>query len=236
MSEHCGVYQRHWFSSSVSCTRCGMLKADVENRKNQAQYSRKRSLVVQKANDAPLCACGCGKRTTYITNSCASRGHIRGEYRQFILGHSAKGDRNTKWKGGRRDHQKKYTLVLAHGHPHEDRAGYVREHILIVVKALGHPLPEGVVIHHHDRDGKNNANTNLVVCQDQKYHLLIHLRTKAFLACGDPAKRRCIHCKEWDSLDKLHVGPEGPHGQAFYHNQCANARNRAAKLKRVANV
>ncbi len=52
------------------------------------------------------------------------------------------------------------------------------EHILIVEAAIGKYLPEHAVVHHLDEDGTNNVNNNLVLCQDDPYHKLIHVRMR----------------------------------------------------------
>ena len=60
---------------------------------------------------------------------------------------------------------------------------YKFEHVVMAEKAIGRELPFGSVVHHVDRDGTNNNTKtpwNLVVCPDQKYHLLLHARARAF--------------------------------------------------------
>jgi len=112
------------------------------------------------------------------------------------------------------------------------KAGYVRvrvnhrdeyEHIVIVARALGHPLPLGAQIHHRDEDGTNNAPQNLIVCQDGAYHKLLHVRTEAYRATGDAAKRRCWLCREWDLAANL----SRPWTHQPYHKRCAALNERA---------
>lgn len=52
------------------------------------------------------------------------------------------------------------------------------EHISVVEKALGKKLPKGAVVHHVDRNRRNNTNKNLVGCPSQAYHLLLHKRMR----------------------------------------------------------
>jgi len=51
-------------------------------------------------------------------------------------------------------------------------------HVLVAEKALGKTLPKGAVVHHVDGNRKNNEPTNLVVCPNQAYHLLLHKRMR----------------------------------------------------------
>lgn len=70
-------------------------------------------------------------------------------------------------------------------------------HVVVAERALGKPLPEKARIHHVDGDGENNANRNLVICEDQAYHLLLHKRQRIVRAGGDPdTERICSHCRQ----------------------------------------
>ncbi len=69
-------------------------------------------------------------------------------------------------------------------------------HRLRAELALGKPLPLGAEVHHVDGNRWNNANRNLVICQDLAYHRLLHLRTRVLRAGGDPnTQRLCGICK-----------------------------------------
>lgn len=56
------------------------------------------------------------------------------------------------------------------------------EHIIKAEKALGKKLPKGAIVHHVDEDKGNNENSNLVICPDHAYHMLIHARTRKYEA------------------------------------------------------
>ena len=72
-------------------------------------------------------------------------------------------------------------------HPRANKKkGFVLEHIVIAEKALGKYLPAGAEVHHVDSVRDNNANTNLVICQDSKYHRLLHTRKRVYEAGGNP--------------------------------------------------
>lgn len=59
------------------------------------------------------------------------------------------------------------------------------EHVFLAEKALGHSLPPKAVIHHMNGDKTDNKTFfNLVVCPDQSYHKLIHIRTKEYEQFG----------------------------------------------------
>lgn len=103
-----------------------------------------------------------------------------------------------------------------------DTGEQVYEHIHIAEKALGKPLPKGVQVHHVDFDKTNNSNGNLVICPDQAYHRLLHRRTKALEACGNPNYYCCRFCGEWD--DPNNMGVDGPRGYA--HRECRSADRR----------
>jgi HNH endonuclease len=168
------------------------------------------------------CACGCGQTTTLIKRNDSFRGEIQGEYRRFVRGHSTPhGEANRLWKGGRNTSHHKYVLVLSPDHPHANRKGYVSEHVLVATKALGHALPPNAVVHHHDKNGFNNAPDNLVICENAAYHVLIHRRTRALKACGNAHFRRCIYCKAWDDPARMYISPEGK-GSAAFHRDCKN--------------
>lgn len=104
--------------------------------------------------------------------------------------------------------------------------GYVRrmidyetsfDHIRIVETAIGHPLAFGVQIHHVDGNPSNNSPSNLVVCQDAAYHMLLHLRTNA-ISLGFPANyRKCRFCKQYDAPENLAIFDSGIH-----HRFCMN--------------
>lgn len=80
--------------------------------------------------------------------------------------------------------------ALRLNHPRASSSGCVYEHVLIAEDALGRYLPEGAEVHHVDGNPKNNARTNLVICQDKAYHKLLHVRSRVLRAGGNPDSDR----------------------------------------------
>lgn len=86
-------------------------------------------------------------------------------------------------------------------------------------RALGKPLPKKAVVHHSD--GSRDADGPLVICQDQKYHFLLHIRERVLRAGGDPNNQRiCWSCKELRSFDQFQGGV---FGRVRECRICANA-------------
>lgn len=118
------------------------------------------------------CLCGCGQRTKLMKKNHAPRGLIAWEPYKYVHGHNSNGETNPNWKGGETMHPAGYKQILMPDHPRAiSTAGYVFEHILIAEKALGKYLPPGAVVHHH-------SPTQLVICEDQAYHMLLHKRMR----------------------------------------------------------
>lgn len=108
-----------------------------------------------------------------------------------------------------------------------------RKHVLIAQKALGKELPITAVVHHIDGDRGNNTNTNLLICPNEAYHNLIHLRSEALEKCGNADWRRCKFCKEFDDPIMMAEWCKPRPNPGYYHRKChANyERDRLAKRR-----
>ncbi len=97
----------------------------------------------------------------------------------------------------RKDWPKGYVGVRRPNHPMADRWGFVAEHRLVVEAAIGKPLRRSASVHHVDENRANNVGGNLLACDSEAYHKLIHKRLRAMAACGDPSAPRCRGCKSY---------------------------------------
>lgn len=120
-----------------------------------------------------------------------------------------------------------YIRIHCPDHPNANSQGKVREHVLKASVALGKRIPSGVHVHHVDNNPRNNTNTNLVICSSS-YHKLIHARTDALDACGDPNKMKCAYCKEYDDPKNMYVRPNQ---YQAWHRECSNLYKRVENPK-----
>lgn len=118
------------------------------------------------------------------------------------------------WKGGRFIINGYVCVKASKEHPSADKNGYVLEHILIAERALGRRIPVGVQVHHFDEVRSHNEGSNLVICQDAKYHMILHARRRVQQAgaspdthsicsrCGPrPNKDFCVNNANWHGHD-----------------------------------
>lgn len=167
------------------------------------------------------CQCGCGAETWVADRSNKSRGWIKGQPIKFIRGHNLrKGESCAFWKGGRIDHRG-YVMILSPSHPRAGKNGYVAEQYLVVEKILGRFLPLTAIVHHDNKKKADNRPSNLVVCQDQIYHNLLHQRIRSLEACGHANWRKCHYCKQYDDPKNL-----ASVQYRFHHKVCEQRYNR----------
>ena len=102
------------------------------------------------------------------------------------------------------------------GHPNATPSGNIRDYRLYASGVLGREIPPGVVVHHHE------PTNEFVICQDDTYHKLLHMRIRSFEATGDPHKRKCVYCKNYDDPLSMAVRYYPNGSQTYYHYKCCN--------------
>lgn len=142
-----------------------------------------------------------------------------------------RGPLNHMWKGGRTKHQLGYVMIWCPDHPRAHVAGYVFEHILVAEHAIGHHLPVKAQVHHVNEKKDENRGSNLVICEDQKYHALLHHRMRALRATGSATARQCVFCKEWNMADDP-IANMSFNSHSWRHRSCSAAYER----KRLAHT
>lgn len=156
------------------------------------------------------CQCGCGEKAPSAKQTVKKLGWVRGEPLRFIVGHNHRGlfgPLSPGWKGGT-SKTGRYLLIQKKDHPKADKRGYILEHILSAEKVLGKQLPERAVIHHH-------TEKQLIICQNQNYHMLLHMRTNALNSCGHADWRKCALCHKYDQSSNLYM-----HETWAVHRKC----------------
>lgn len=133
---------------------------------------------------------------------------------------SLHGPRHHLWKGGRIN-QRGYIMIKAWNHPRANKNNYVWEHVLIAEKVLGRFLPAGAVVHHVNGIQSDNRNSNLLICENNAYHMFLHSRLRILDAGGDPDSHAiCTHCHQLKVLDDFGPNKWRPTGKNHICRQC----------------
>lgn len=185
-----------------------------------------------------ICECGCGNATRISTENDSSKGWVRGRSLRFIRGHSGNagivGHKSAQWKGGRIVDKAGYVLVMNPNHARRNSNGYVLEHLVVAGTALGRELPPSAEVHHVNGVKSLNANSNLVICEDRTYHVLLHRRAEAMRATGDAHQRKCIYCGKWcdPSMDGVAVWRLKNGRDRVLHRSCKITYDRTWRANR----
>jgi hypothetical protein len=134
-----------------------------------------------------LCECGCGQPAPIAKQSLKKKGWVKGQPLRVIARH------------GR---PRKPVTIRPRKLTHEGQP-YVSLYRIRAERALGHPLPNGAVVHHVDEDPWND-NARLVICQDAAYHRLLHRRMRVKAAGGNPnTDAMCSRCQKPKQLSEF---------------------------------
>jgi hypothetical protein len=142
-----------------------------------------------------LCECGCGEPAPIARFTNKNEGLVKGQPLRFVHGHQGRRHplfaccacqrcncpcHKARQRSNRFDPRRHVRVGAAQTRPHR----------AIAQQALGKPLPLGVDVHHH-------SDTQLVICQDRGYHMLLEARTRVVRAGGDPdLEAICGHCHQ----------------------------------------
>jgi hypothetical protein len=110
----------------------------------------------------------------------------------------------------------------------DPNGGWFYIHRNVVESVLGKSLPLKSVIHHVDENPMNNKNDNLVVCENQLYHIFLHQRLRALRASGHADWRRCRYCGKHDDPVNLPMKD----GNMVSHKGCGPEYRRNLKLNK----
>jgi hypothetical protein len=132
------------------------------------------------------------KKNKYIWHACIDCGKER--WVQFVKGHPAnlrcnrcaagRGKTHHSWKGGRLKTAEGYIKVWLSPddffYPMADKKGYVREHRLVVAKALGRCLQSWEIVHHKHGFAKddNRYPKTLQLVTDDRHRQITVLETQ----------------------------------------------------------
>lgn len=123
-------------------------------------------------------------------------------------------------------------MRVPQGHPRAHN-GFVAEHVVVAEAALGRFLPSQACVHHVNGDPTDNRPRNLVVCQDNAYHKLIHQRLRAYKACANANYRLCQFCGRHDDPTYMYIPPKRG---VIYHRVCRPSRARGYTKEQMSAV
>lgn len=77
-------------------------------------------------------------------------------------------------------------IYLGRNHPGADSKGYVYEHRYIMEQVIGRELEHKEIVHHRDKDKKNNIPENLMIVISNGGHCFYHRKNNALRKPGEP--------------------------------------------------
>lgn len=165
-----------------------------------------------------LCECGCMGFTTIAPHGVSRLGWIKGQPIRFILGHHSRVIRRQR-------------VAVVSGYRHITRISGRQEllHRVRAERALGRPLPADAIVHH--ADGSTADDAPLVICEDRKYHRLLHRRMRVKGAGGDPnTDKICSKCRAVKATTEFYRAASTFDGLSHICAACAIAYQRERRL------
>lgn len=101
-------------------------------------------------------------RTCSDKNTLIKKGQRLSPLTEFNHNQKPHNFKGWRWTQSRKP-GKRYKLIYMPNHPHATKAGYVREHRLVMEKQLGRYLKPNEVVDHINGDTENNSPSNLRV-------------------------------------------------------------------------
>ena len=109
-------------------------------------------------------------RKKYCSPKCRGKNNLT----IFKNGHKWKG----KIKVEKQIHSSGYLFIYSPTHPHRSVRNTVAEHRLVMEKHLGRYLTPKEVVHHIDKNKKNNSITNLMLLPNLSTHSKLHTKLR----------------------------------------------------------
>jgi len=145
-----------------TCQRCGEEFEVPQCRKNTAKYCSLKCSPNGFTKGHKFRNTG---RTRY------KKGHI--SWSKLHPNLMPKGVRNYMWKGGKQIDKTGYILILNRNHPFCNKAGYIREHRLVVESQLNRYLSPEEKVHHLGEKDDNRPQMLIAFVNDsahQRFH------------------------------------------------------------------
>lgn len=145
---------------------CGCKKNEAISKRHLADITNKRFgilTVVSRAENNKntnkpnwLCKCDCGNGKIISSNALLNNATKSCGCQQYL-----KGEKHSRWKGGRNITQSGYIEIYAPEHSMSNSKGYILEHRLVMANKIRRNLLDTETVHHKNGNRKDNRIDNL---------------------------------------------------------------------------